>query len=313
VKTHDHARSLLETNVVHVRDYVHGHGAQSAARWAERCTVDAMKLTRPAIVSRALRGLRTLAARRHRFIYESSGRDPGLPALARRHGYELRELATDGARLQGLLRRPADSAAPLLMFFPGNATPQLATFLPVVERLRAGRDFGVSLFAYRGYDGSSGKPSPADAARDAWAQRRWLERDLGIATGRIALAGYSMGSGIALRLASELCEQHAHAPLLLLSPFWSLPLGPAHALRLLVPTHVYTVEDALPALRGPMLVIAGGRDTALPVELHARRLARALGERAEYRELADATHTDYLDDRAVLEAAGSFIASRARG
>lgn len=270
-----------------------------------------MKLPQPAL---ALRVLQALAARRHRFLYESSARDPGLPELARRHGYELRELAASGARLQGVLRRPADRAAPVLMFFPGNATPQLATFLPVVERIRAGRDFGVSLFAYRGYDGSSGRPSPAAAARDARAQLRWLQRELGIATGRIALAGYSLGSGIALRLASELCAEREREPapaLLLLSPYWTLPLGPQHALRLLVPSHVYAVEDALPALRGPILVIAGGRDAALPVETHARRLARALGTRADYRELPDASHTDYLDDPGLLEAAGNFIAAAA--
>lgn len=258
----------------------------------------------------ALHALQSLAARRHRFLYESSARDPELPELARAHGYELCELPVDGARLSGLLRRPEDSAAPVLMFFPGNATPQLATFLPVVERLRAGRDFGVSLFAYRGYDGSSGRPSPAAATSDARAQLRWLERELGATPRRIALAGYSMGSGIALRLASELCAQREPASaLLLLSPYWTLPLGPAHALRLLVPTHHYAIEDALPALRGPILVIAGGRDTALPVAMHARRLVRSLGVRADYRELPNASHTDYLEDAALLEAAGSFIAA----
>lgn len=266
-----------------------------------------MNLPQPAM---ALRALQALAARRHRFLYESSARDPGLPELARAHGYELRELPVEGARLVGILRRPTDSAAPVLMFFPGNATPQLATFLPIVERLRAGRDFGVSLFAYRGYDGSSGRPSPAAAASDARAQLRWLERELGVASRRIALSGYSMGSGIALRLASELCAQHEPAAaLLLLSPYWTLPLGPAHALRLLVPTHLYEIEDALPALRGPILVIAGGRDTALPVATHARHLVRSLGVRADYRELPNATHTDYLDDPALLEAAGNFIAA----
>jgi pimeloyl-ACP methyl ester carboxylesterase len=271
-----------------------------------RSRLQAMRAVSPLALVRAL------AARRHRFCYESSGHDPQLPALLSRCRYERHELATsDGAILQGVLRRPVAPAAPTMLFFPGNATHQLATFIPVIERIRAERDFGVAMFAYRGYDGSSGKPSPRVARADARAQHAWLRSELGLASRDIALSGYSMGSGLALRLASELCARdEPPAALVLLSPYWTLPLGPAHALRLLVATHHYRVEDALPSLRGPVRVVAGARDEALPVAEHARRLARALGDRADYLELAAATHTDYLEDADLLASEGSWMAER---
>lgn len=243
-----------------------------------------------------------------RFHYDLGPADLKLPALAREHGYSVHELAVaPGARLRGIARPARSPNDPFVLFFPGNAAQQLAVSLPILESLRANGPAGLATFAYRGIDGSTGRPSVETAAADAAAQLDYLRKTLSVSPSRLVVAGYSMGSGIALRLATELAAaSQPPAALILLSPYWTLDLTRARTLGALLPTETYVVEDAIARVDFPLLVVAGALDEALPVEHHAHVLVRALGSRTQYWELPGANHHDYLGDTALLQRIAAF-------
>jgi uncharacterized protein len=67
------------------------------------------------------------------------------------------------------------------------------------------RDLGLNLFAfdYRGYGESEGVPSEAGLYRDAEAAYRYLRDTLAVEPSRILLFGHSLGSAVAVELASR--------------------------------------------------------------------------------------------------------------
>lgn len=249
-----------------------------------------------------------LERHRTRFHYYLSAADPELPALLRDTEYTQTSLnVASGVQLRGVMRRPSTSSARFLLIFPGNTANQLASTLPLLRALCANDGTGGAVFSYRGFDGSGGKPSPHAAAHDARAQLAYVRDKLGIAPERLVLVGYSMGSGIALRLAAELAQTgRKPAATLLLSPFWTLDLTPASPLGFFMATERYMVEDIARHASSPLWVIGAAHDSALPVRQHAHRLMLALGDRGEYLELPRAAHADYLDDAALLARMRAF-------
>jgi pimeloyl-ACP methyl ester carboxylesterase len=243
-----------------------------------------------------------------RFQYYSSGLDAELPGKLAGTGYVQHTIETpDGAVLQGVVRPPATKDGPWLVMFPGNAERQLVPSLGILEDMRAGQAAGAAVFAYRGYDGSTGVPSVTAAEQDVRSVLAHLEAHFGANPRQFVLIGYSMGSGLALRGAAERSARgQAPRALVVLSPYWSLEIAPARPWNALWSSDVYRVDDVVPQLRPPVLIVGALRDDALPVAQHARRLAAALGTRAEYWELPEAGHHDYLQDSQLLARVGQF-------
>jgi pimeloyl-ACP methyl ester carboxylesterase len=240
--------------------------------------------------------------------YATGPADVALPALTKAHGYALRSLdVAPNVRLQGILRVPRSDQARFVLFFPGNSEQQLAASLPALEAVRAGRDVGFVAFASRGFDGSTGIPSPAALESDARAQLAYVRGTLHVEAERLVVMGYSLGSGIALRLAAELSRaQQPPAAVVLLSPYWTIAFGPASPFELLLPSEHYRVADIVADVKSPVLVVAGERDEALPVATHAHPLVRALPSGRQYWELPGRNHVDYLQDSALLARIGNF-------
>ncbi|HEY2734631.1 MAG TPA: hypothetical protein VGI70_11635, partial [Polyangiales bacterium] len=182
---------------------------------------------------------------RGRFVYALTPADPALPDLARAQGYEVRAIDLDpDARALGLIRLRRDADAPFVLFFPGNAEHQLAVTLPILEALRAGGPAGMASFAYRGFDGSTGRPSPLNSPSDARVELDYVRKTFGISNRKLVIVGFSMGSGVALRLGAELAARgEPPAAVISLSPYWTLDLTPAVRFGTLLPTETYVVED----------------------------------------------------------------------
>lgn len=260
-------------------------------------------------VALALLLLSAAAHRQHsRFHYATGPEDATLPAFVEAHGYTLRTLdVAPNVRLRGILRAPTSDQAHFALFFPGNSVQQLASSLPALEAIRAGRDLGIVAFAARGFDGSTGRPSPRAAESDARAELAYVRETLHVPAERLVVMGYSMGSGIALRLAAELSRvAQPPAAVVLLSPFWTLEFGPASRFEFLLPTEHYGVEDIAGDVKSPVLVVAGARDESLPVATHAHPLVHALPIGTQYWELPGHDHVDYLHDPVLLARIGNF-------
>lgn len=254
----------------------------------------------------------SLASHIKRFSYRTRALSAATPASeGAALGYEQCALPlAGGGALRGFVRAPRVNKARFVLFFPGNAKGQLAEALALLEILRDARDLGVAVWSYRGFEGSDGEPSPEAIAEDARMQRAFLAARYGVGCERLVIAGYSMGSGIALRLAAELeVREQTPSGLLLLSPFSRFSPSPSRWYGRLLRAHRYETSDSAERYRGPTLVMAGSHDDVLPVAIHARPLVRTLGIHARYIELPGKGHVDYLHDRVLLAPAIDFIQS----
>lgn len=113
--------------------------------------------------------------------------------------------AADGVKLVGWVIRPPapDTAGRWLLICHGNAGNLGDAGRPAhYAGLRA---LGLNLLAfdYRGYGESGGRPTEDGLYRDADAAWRYLRAARGVPAGRIVLFGHSLGSTVAVELATR--------------------------------------------------------------------------------------------------------------
>jgi fermentation-respiration switch protein FrsA (DUF1100 family) len=121
---------------------------------------------------------------------------------------------TDGIRLRGRwVRATPPSDRPTVVYFHGNAESALGPH-PLADQLASSRGLDVFVAEYRGYGGAPGAPTEAGLYEDG--------RAAVLAVGRppqdVILAGWSLGTGVALELAAE----GKGRAVVLLAPFTSI-------------------------------------------------------------------------------------------
>jgi hypothetical protein len=152
--------------------------------------------------------------------------------------------------------RPRD-VSDAVLYFGGNAE-DVAQGLPDLDA--AFPDSALYLMHYRGYGGSSGSPSESALVGDALA----LYDHLRARHPRVTVIGRSLGSGVAVQLAS----QRPVARLVLITPYDSLlslavQQFPWVPVRLLMRDRFESVRHA-PRIDTPTLVIAAEHDEVIP-------------------------------------------------
>lgn len=150
-----------------------------------------------ALLGYALLCLLVFVGQRH-LLYHP---DPAPLALGASIGARTLGLrAADGESLVAWWLPPPDAQAPVALYLHGNG----ANLDKRAARLKALQEDGAGVLAlsWRGYGGSSGRPSEAGWALDARAAYDWL-RAQGVAPSRILLYGESLGSTQAVMLAAE--------------------------------------------------------------------------------------------------------------
>lgn len=171
----------------------------------------------------------------------------------------VRFRTTDGETLVGWWL-PAQDGRPTILFFNGNAAG-LAMQRGRWTRL-SDAGVGVLAVAYRGYDGSTGRPTEAGLHQDARAAYAWITAR--VPPSDLVIHGFSLGTGVATRLASE---RPARA-LVLEAPFTSAsdvaarayPWAPVHLLM----QDRFLSRERIDRVRMPLLVLHGDRDTVVP-------------------------------------------------
>jgi pimeloyl-ACP methyl ester carboxylesterase len=116
----------------------------------------------------------------------------------------------------------------------------------------------------------------------------------------VELWGYSLGAGVAVQLAAELCG--AGTPprrLVLLSAYDRIAVMRDGPFGRLLPGDVYDAIGAAGRVTCPTTIVHGVDDDALPLS-GSRALHRTLGPRARLVELPGRGHVDYLGELAAL-------------
>jgi uncharacterized protein len=208
----------------------------------------------------------------------------------------------DGLELHGWFARSRESRSRFtLVVFNGNAGNRAYR----ARLARAFRDhgLGVLLFDYRGFGGNDGRPSEEGLALDARAAWAYLTTRADVDPARVAYFGESLGAAVALRLATE----HPPAALVVRSPFTSLPaLGRRHypwlPVRWLLRDR-YPNLERIAQIRCPLLVIAGERDSIVPLD-QSRALYDAAPGPKDLVVVAASDHNDpaLVDGPQVIEA-----------
>ena len=212
------------------------------------------------------------------------------------------EMATpDGAHLV-TWRIAARPGRPTLLYFHGNAG-NLASRANRVRRYgEAG--FGLLMLSYRGYGGSTGWPSEALNLADA-RQAYALLRSQGLEARDIVLYGESLGSGVAVQLATE----QPVGAVVLDAPYTSivdvavrsypfLPVRPLLADR-------YESSRHIAGVKAPVLVLHGVRDQVIPVDM-GRALFAAANEPKRLEIFPEGRHTD-LDEHGAVKVVASWL------
>ena len=162
---------------------------------------------------------------------------------------------------------------------------------------------GLVALSYRGYAGSSGRPSEQGLLKDAAAAYAFTAARYG--ADQIVVWGFSLGSGVAVALAAE----QPIGKLILEAPYTSLvdvaathfPLVPV---RWLVRDRFHS-DARIARVTAPLLIMHGARDATIPISFGERLFALAR-EPKQFVRFPEGGHND-LDNYGAIETARHFI------
>ncbi|WP_311881478.1 MULTISPECIES: alpha/beta fold hydrolase [unclassified Pseudomonas] len=187
-----------------------------------------------------------------------------------------------------------------LIYFGGNAE-DVSRNLP--EFAQAFPDYAVYLLNYRGFGGSGGSPSEAAIAEDALA----LFDQVYASHPQVAVVGRSLGSGVAVRLASQRPVQH----LILVTPYNSLEEIAARQYPW-VPVK-WLLKDRFESgkyaahIRVPTLLLAASDDEVIPRASTQRLLENFPQGVALLRVVPESGHNSISDRAQYLQWMGDLL------
>jgi fermentation-respiration switch protein FrsA (DUF1100 family) len=209
-------------------------------------------------------------------------------------------IAADGEKVI-VWHVPAKPGHAVVIYFAGNGD-----FLAgLVSHFRAITSDGTGLVAlsYRGYAGSSGRPSEQGLLRDAAAAYAFTSARYG--ADRMVVWGFSLGSGVAVALAAE----QPVGKVILEAPYTSIADVAGLLLRI-VPVRwlirdQFRSDQRIARITAPLLIMHGARDPTIPIRFGERLFALA-HEPKQFVRFPDGGHDD-LDDYGAIETARHFI------
>ena len=230
-------------------------------------------------------------------------------ALVARPGWSKAMLqVSNTVSLNGLIRRPANHEAPWLLFFPGNDATQLAGGQTFLERVRSGRDWGLAVFAYRGYDSSGGWPSPNDLATDGVKIVENLLQSENIKPAQLHVAAFSLGGYVAAYAVGRATMTNSRlASLSLLSSVSEAEMVRSALIARVAICDVYQTLPLLDAVPEPVLILHGGADVTVDVS-QGRSIAARLSNRAKFKIVPGAEHS-LLENETAIDAVREMVES----
>lgn len=200
-------------------------------------------------------------------------------------GQAVEILTQDGERLQGWHTRPT-SRKETILYLHGNAGHLGDRAYKLKAFAEAG--FGVLGISWRGYGDSTGSPTEAGLMADAQAAIDWLK----LPPEQLILFGESLGSGVAVRMASM---QPARL-LVLEAPYISVrrrgqELYPWLPVKYLLQDNFDSLEY-IGKVKAPILLLHGAKDAVIPLA-HGQQLFAAAPEPKHMVVYPEVGHTDF--------------------
>lgn len=227
-----------------------------------------------------------------RLIYPGASRpaDVGQVERTLQSGEELVWQETTLGERVGLVIRPPAGKRQWIVFFYGNGMTVAGT--RAVRQWLGSMGYGIVCVEYAGYGVSSGSPSERGCYRSADAAITYLQRQAAIALDQVTLIGWSLGSAVAVDLASR----HDVRAQVLLSPLTSIFACAIDLTRIAKTSFTVGPFDALSRasrIDCPTLIISGAED-ALTRPWMASELTRAMGGHARLVSLPGVGHNGML-------------------
>lgn len=203
---------------------------------------------------------------------------------------------SDGARqFAWLMRSGASDNGTWVLFLHGNAAT-IASRVNIAHYSEL-RNLGVNVLApeYRGFGGLAGLPTEKVLAADARAAYDYLRTTRKVAPSRLVIYGWSLGSAVAVSLASEV---EAAAVILEGAPASLVDIGqeryPFFPVRLLMRNPFESIHR-IDRIRAPLLFLHSPEDAIIPIA-EGRRLYDAARSEKSFVEVrgghVDATNVD---------------------
>jgi len=240
-----------------------------------------------------------------RFLFHPQSAHPA-PAAAGLPQAEETVVSTDDGAHVVIWQVPPRGEKPVVIYFHGNA--EIVASRAKRHRELTADGIGLVALSYRGYMGSTGSPTEDGLLHDAEAAYRF-------ATSRfpscpVVLWGHSLGSGVAVALASR----HQVAKIILEAPFSStvdvaagmLPFVPVRWLM----HDQFRSDQRIGAVHAPLMILHGARDRVVPIALGERLFALA-HEPKRFVRFPDGGHAD-LDQYGATAEVQRFLAESCR-
>ena len=166
---------------------------------------------------------------------------------------------------------------------------------------------GVLAVDYRGFGESGGRPSEAGLYRDATAAYAYLTGRLGVPASRIVIYGYSLGTAVAIDLATRVPA----AGLIVEGALLSVPARAAE-LYPFVPVawmarNRFASVDKVAQVKMPKLFIHARDDTEIPIA-HGRKLFELAAPPKYFQDVAGGHRTAHQVDPGFFTAVAHFVA-----
>ncbi|GLR87805.1 alpha/beta hydrolase [Bradyrhizobium iriomotense] len=218
-----------------------------------------------------LAGLVVLYVRQRDMLFPIPPVGRTLPDAAGLSEAEEHVLTTSDGEKVIIWHVPAKPGRPVILYFPGNGD-FLAGLAGRFKAVTAGGT-GLVALSYRGYAGSSGAPSEEGILRDAAAAYAFTTARY--AAQRIVVWGFSLGTGVAVAVASE----QPVGKLILEAPYTSTVDVAASAfpfvpVRLLMRDQ-FRSDERIARVTAPLLLMHGTEDPVIPIAFGERLFALA--------------------------------------
>lgn len=224
--------------------------------------------------------------------------DPRLPEQLKMQVVTIK--TEDGLDNVSWFAPPKEKNGKIIVVFHGNGGN--ISHRDIKAARLTGEGYGVLLCGYRGYGRNPGNPTETGLYRDARATVKWLEKQ-GYNIGQMVFYGESLGSGVAIQMATEFNPKH----IILEAPFSSaLSVAKRHYFYLPVDYMMKDRYDSLAKIgkvKASLLIVHGTLDGVIPIS-EGRKLFEAANHPKEFITIENAGHNNLYEMQAGLPIAG---------